>query len=178
MSLGVEKEQYLFLTYGRLGVTKGFQYLAGAISQVIREVPRARFVMVLSSYDRRMRKAVQEAIGQVPAGMYRLFDSVSRELLIEYIHAADCIVIPSLSEGFGFAAIEACIAGKTIVATNAGALPEVVYGRHIFVEPASNEELARGCIAASEGRTSYSEPGSFRWSDSIEKWAALFRSLQ
>lgn len=176
-SLGFEKNHYVYLAYGRLGITKGFEYLARAIPMVTQNIPRARFLLVFSGYDRRIRLMIRETLVQVPAEAYRLFDSISRELLIEYIQAADCIVVPSLSEGFGFVAIEACVVGRTVVATNVGALPEVVYGSHVFVEPESAEQLARGCIKAYEGKTSSAEPKDFRWEESVKKWADLFQSL-
>jgi len=54
---------------------------------------------------------------------------VSRSELPSYIAASDCIVVPSLSEGFGFAAAESCAMGKLIVASNVASLPEVVSGK-------------------------------------------------
>jgi D-inositol-3-phosphate glycosyltransferase len=176
-SLGFEKNQYLYLAYGRLGITKGFQYFAQAIPSIIQNVPQARFLLIFSGYDRRIRRMIREALVQVPVTTYRLFDAVSREVLIDYIHAADCIVVPSLSEGFGFAVIEACVAKKTVVATNVGAIPEVVYGSHVLVESGSAVQLARGCREAYEGRISHTGPRDFQWATSIEKWVALFRSL-
>ncbi|MGD0338000.1 MAG: glycosyltransferase family 4 protein [Bacteroidota bacterium] len=176
-SLGFGKGDFLYLAFGRLGVTKGFQYLARAIPEIIRQVPQARFLLIFFDYDRRIRREIGEALVKVTSNSYKLFDSVPRELLIDYIHAADCVVIPSLSEGFGFAALEACAAGTPLVATKAGALPEVVYGRHVLVEPASVEQLSEGCRRVFEGRTLYSEPKDFRWETSIEKWEIMFRSL-
>ncbi len=45
-----------------------------------------------------------------------------------YIKAADCVIVPSLAEGFGFAAAETCAMDVPLVATNTTSLPEVVSG--------------------------------------------------
>jgi D-inositol-3-phosphate glycosyltransferase len=176
-SLGFGKNDFLFFSYGRLGVTKGFQYLAHAIPDVVRQIPQARFLLLFSGYDRRIGREVDDVLAKISPEICGRVASVSREVLIDYIHAADCVAIPSLSEGFGFAALEACAAGVPLVVTRAGALPEVVYGSHVFVEPASAREIAEGCRQVFEGRASYTEPKDFRWETSIERWAEVLRSL-
>jgi len=50
----------------------------------------------------------------------------SRERIPQFISASDAIVVPSLWEGFGLAAIEAMRQGKAVCASAVDALPEVV----------------------------------------------------
>ena len=66
---------------------------------------------------------------------------MSRSELQSYIAASDCIVVPSLSESFGFAAAEACAMGKPIVASNVASLPEVVSARFILIEPGDTGKM-------------------------------------
>jgi glycosyltransferase involved in cell wall biosynthesis len=56
----------------------------------------------------------------------------------------DLVVLPSLSEGFGLAAIEAMIAGAPVLATTAGALPEIIRDgvTGMMVPPANPSALA------------------------------------
>ncbi|HBF20176.1 MAG TPA: hypothetical protein DDW81_08755 [Cryomorphaceae bacterium] len=43
-----------------------------------------------------------------------------------YINTADIVVVPSLSEGLPNVAVEACAAGKLVIATRVGGIPEVI----------------------------------------------------
>ena len=63
---------------------------------------------------------------------------------------ADLFVMSSVQEGLGTALLDALAEGKTVVATDCGGIPEIIYdgetGR--LVEPANPEALARGIIDA------------------------------
>jgi glycosyltransferase involved in cell wall biosynthesis len=83
-----------------------------------------------------------------------------QQLAAEYSHA-DVFCLPSLQEGFGIVFLEAMAAGKPIVASRAGAVPEVVkYG--YLAEPGKAEDLAAGIerlYSDSELRTWLGEMG-------------------
>jgi len=68
---------------------------------------------------------------------------VSDEDLVALYNAADLSVLPSLYEGFGLVALEAMACGVPVVASRAGALPEVIGDAGILVDNPTNEsELA------------------------------------
>lgn len=73
-------------------------------------------------------------------------EKISREDLILEYNRAEIAVVPSLFEGFGLPALEAMASGAALIATNAGALPEVVGGREdaggILVKPGDERALA------------------------------------
>ena len=175
--LGFRSDDFLFLTFGRTGVTKGFEHLVAAIPSVSAQIKNARFVLVLSGYDRRIWKNLQRAVDGYPPGICTLVPPVPRNVLAGYLDAADCVVIPSLSEGFGFSALEACNAGKIVVATDAGSLPEVVFGKHVFVKPGSAEEIARGCVRACRGEVEVTAAKSFSWGKAVGEYLQLYGDL-
>jgi glycosyltransferase involved in cell wall biosynthesis len=102
---------------------------------------------------------------------------MSRESLAAYVSAADCIVIPSLSEGFGFSALEACNANKIVVSTDAGSLPEVVFGKHVFVKPGSAQAIAEGCVKANRGEVSVTPAKLFSWEKAVGEYLKLYEEL-
>lgn len=74
---------------------------------------------------------------------------VSSEELVRHYRSASVVVVPSRYEGFGLPAVEAMACGTPVVATRAGALPEVLglTGGGILVDMESPEALARGVEA-------------------------------
>ncbi|MFQ5697311.1 MAG: glycosyltransferase family 4 protein [Myxococcota bacterium] len=76
----------------------------------------------------------------------RFEGKVSQAELERAYRRAAVVVVPSLFEGFGLPAIEALAAGTPVVATTAGALPEVIgrAGAGRLVAPGDAAALARG----------------------------------
>jgi len=60
------------------------------------------------------------------------------------LHALDAFVLPSLYEGFGIAILEAMAAGKAVIATKVGGIPEFVVPSEtgFLVEPGNVQALA------------------------------------
>jgi len=67
-----------------------------------------------------------------------------REDIPEVLRAYDVFVLPSLSEGFGLALMEAMTSGIPVIASNVGGVPEILHspGLGIMVSPSSVDELA------------------------------------
>ncbi|MEO5904557.1 MAG: glycosyltransferase family 1 protein, partial [Gemmatimonadaceae bacterium] len=62
--------------------------------------------------------------------------------LRHFYSAADCLVLPSFYEGFGLPVLEAMACGTAVIASNAGALPEVVADAGLLFDPHLPDELA------------------------------------
>jgi glycosyltransferase involved in cell wall biosynthesis len=55
---------------------------------------------------------------------------------------ADIFVLPSLLEGFGFPIVESMACGTPVIATNVGAIPEIIGTSGIVVSPQRPDQLA------------------------------------
>ncbi|MFZ2511297.1 MAG: glycosyltransferase, partial [Gordonia sp. (in: high G+C Gram-positive bacteria)] len=64
------------------------------------------------------------------------------EELAALLASAEIACVPSLYEGFSLPAVEAMSCGTPLVATRAGAIPEVVGDAAVLVEPRNAEGLA------------------------------------
>ena len=89
------------------------------------------------------RAALARAAGRAGVGDALAYAPVlPQERLAGLIRGARAVILPALSEGAGLGAIEAIACGTPVVATSVGALPEIVGGAGILVEPRDDDRLA------------------------------------
>ncbi len=117
------------------------------------------------------RASAREGVGDLLA----YAPALSIERFAALIAGARAVILPSISESAGLSAIEALAAGTPVVASAVGALPEIVAGAGILVEPRDPDRLAAAIGAAwtddglwtrlrAEALTR-SGPGRRTWSD-------------
>ncbi|MBR5419972.1 MAG: glycosyltransferase family 4 protein [Lachnospiraceae bacterium] len=128
------RDEFIFLYYGRPGRTKGIYVLEKAICLLkqrgIDAGSRVRFCFLLGKEPEKPRREfLRRMRDDGLRGVVRVRPSISREDLAECIKQADCVVVPSLTEGFGFSALETCQLGTDLIYSDGGSLPEVAYGR-------------------------------------------------
>lgn len=175
--LGFSVDDFIYLTYGRAGISKGVEFMVDAVPFILEKVSPAKFVFILTKSGDRTWRRIMDKFRRLPESYYRLLPGMSREELSDYLSVADCIVIPSLSEGFGLAAVEACTLKKRVVATDVGSLPEVVSGEYVLVKPGSPEALAEGCCRAFKGDVSYGPPKGFRWEKTVNQCRKIYGEI-
>ncbi len=136
------------LFVGRLAEKKGLQYLIKAFPQVLSHHPEARLLVVGDGPNRAELEALAKHL--------RLTDNVrfagaqsSEELRRSYL-SSRLFVVPSVvarsgdTEGLPVALLEAMAAGRPVIATSVGGIPEIVIpGRTgLLIEPRSPTALA------------------------------------
>ncbi|KKW19094.1 MAG: Glycosyl transferase group 1 [Parcubacteria group bacterium GW2011_GWF2_50_9] len=106
--------RYVVFGYGRPGTSKGFSYLLEAFPEIKRRIPNATLLLILSKdkqyaseIDRMRRRAKDLRID----GSVLIIDPKPYKELTIYAHMADCIVVPSITEGFGYTTLESCATG-------------------------------------------------------------------
>jgi glycosyltransferase involved in cell wall biosynthesis len=101
---------------------KGVLYLLQAMARLGSEVH-----LVLVDGGTPARVSAQDLIGQFGLeGRVQITGKIDRDELVRLYASAQVAIVPSLYEGFGFPAAEAMACQLPVVATTAGALPEVV----------------------------------------------------
>ena len=75
-------------------------------------------------------------------GRVRCTGYLDRPALKRCYDEARVLVLPSFHEGFGLPALEAMAAGVPVVASNRGALPEIVGDAGLLIDPADRRALA------------------------------------
>lgn len=175
--LAVGEDTFLCLYSGRPGYIKGLEYLIKAFPRIKETVPAARLLLLLARDPANKYREAVEALSRLPEDDIILRDPVPRDELPSYFQASDCVIIPSLNEGFGFTCVEACAMGRPVVVTRAGSLPEVVSGRFVIAEPADAGSLAEG--VARVFRCDYQETPEkrFSWDDSVDDHLQVYERL-
>jgi glycosyltransferase involved in cell wall biosynthesis len=127
--LQLPPDAFVYLYFGRPGPSKGVDTLVAAAAKVRRSLPHARLVLLLARDPANGYRKIRQQIGQLQLEDHVVVhDPVPREELPGWLLAADCVVVPSLSEGFGYSAVEAATLGCRVVATSGHAVEEVMKG--------------------------------------------------
>jgi len=168
-------EYVLYL--GTLQPRKDLNSLLQAWQLIEAEFPQVNLVIAGSQGKAFARKA------QIQGGE-RLFlpGYIPEERLAGLVASAVVLILPSLDEGFGLPTLEAMACGTPVIATQAGALPELVNGVGLLFKPGDFQALAqtlRRCLSEPDLRQTLVEAGlqqakRFSWHDSAERmWSVI-----
>ena len=143
---GIPEDTRVVLYYGRPGKTKGIQVYEKAIENLALtdRIPKdVKLCFVLGKEPENLRREFAQLIEKKKLTESVLIrDSVKRDELCACIAQADVVVVPSLTEGFGFSALEACQIGTPLIYSDGGSLPEVAYGKCLSFENRNHKQLA------------------------------------
>lgn len=173
-------DEHLFFFTGRPGVSKGLPVLLKALSHVVKQCPKVHLLAIVS-HAPAVRKGLEQAkqlISDLQLEQYVTLEKpVPYNQLPGIMKCADTVVVPSLSEGFGFVAAEACALGRPVIATDNASLPEVVSGKTLLVPPRDETALADAMLRAVRGDYLVIPPRRFPLSDNLDQHLALYSRI-
>jgi alpha-1,3-rhamnosyl/mannosyltransferase len=115
-------------------------------------------------------------------GRVELAGHVDRSALAALYRGAEALVFPSRYEGFGLPVLEAMASGTPVVATTAGAIPEVAGDAAVLVQPGDAVTLAGGIERALADRERLIRAGLeqaqlYSWTETARRTLAVYREL-
>jgi len=151
----------VILFVGRLARRKGVkQFVEKSLARIVRHMPDVCFVIVgdnptesLTCQDDILSEIVATIDEMKLQNHARLLGTLSDDEVVKLYQLCDVVVLPALAspddvEGFGIVLLEAAAAGKPVVATRVGGIPESVEdGKSgVLVEPDDHDGLSRALI--------------------------------
>ncbi len=147
--LNIPDDTLLVGEIGRVTEIKGYEDLVRAAVAVKKAIPNVTFIGVGGKsrsdavYEQKILKLINS---------YNLQDSFKligyRDDVSDIMSALDLLVLPSHSEAFGRVLVEAMAAGKPVIGTTVGGIPEIIEDgvTGLLVPPGSPDNLAQAII--------------------------------
>lgn len=170
--------KFTYTYFGRLGVSKGLNLLLDAAQDLKKILPNTVLQLIIPKSPAPFYKDVLDTIHKNNLTDYIVLrHHLSFEELKTAILQSDCVVIPSYSEGFCFAAVETMALGVPIISSHQTALKEVIGGKHIKMEAMTKEALVRAAQQAKRGEWEETPLRQFHLRDTVQRYVELYQKL-
>lgn len=131
----------VILFVGRLVEDKGVKYLLQAFSEVVKEIPDVKLVIVGKGPQERELRRLQKSLGLTR--VYFL-GTVANKFMPNIYAGCDVLVLPSIREPFGNVVIEAMAVGKPVIGSYVGGMKDtIVHGvTGYHVQPKNSGQIS------------------------------------
>jgi len=177
-----DKKQKVVLYLGRITFQKGPDYFVAAAKKVLEKMSDVKFIMV---GDGDMTKRMIEYAAYLGIGHKVFFTKFLRGSNVKRVYQmADLYVMPSVSEPFGIAALEAMKNNVPILISKQSGVAEVLRNA-LKVNFWDVQEMADKITAVLKhqplremlAENGYNEAGKFRWEKSAAKINEIYRQV-
>jgi glycosyltransferase involved in cell wall biosynthesis len=182
-ALKVDRPYLLFV--GNLKPHKNLGRLLRAFA-LLRQRGRTDHALLLVGDDRTRRQAVLDDCKRLGVSeSVRHVPWAPEDLLPQLYRAADVVVMPSTSEGFGFPVLEAMACGTAVACSAASSLPEVGGDAVEYFDPYSVEEMAAAIervlcspgLQAEMREKGLRQSARFTWEECARKHLEVYRRV-
>jgi len=177
----------IVLFFGRPGVAKWLEDVIQSIPGAVQHNPDIHYVLIVPQDTKKKAGIIRSTIDasdydhimQAYSSNITSLPGAKGELLKQWIQTADLVVLPSHAEWFGFAIAEVCAMKKPLITTNVAAIPEVVSGDIMFVEPGSPRQIAQMVTDyfAGNAPVQHIPEKTFTWNACISTVVEVYKQL-
>jgi len=169
---------FTYTYYGRLGISKGLNLLIKAADIIRMNHPHSQFKMIIPKTPKALYGIVHSKIKTLGLEDHIIMlHELPQDELIKEIKTSHCVVIPSYSEGFCYAAVETSALGVPIISSDQTALKETVTGKCIKMERMDVPSLVRAIEAAMNEEWEMVEPKTFHLEENTKSYVKLYEQL-
>lgn len=173
------KDKFRILFVGGIGQRKGIKYLLDAV----KKLDSSNIILKIAGPVIGSGRAFRSY-----SGYYNYLGTLGTDQVIKAMHESDCLVLPSLFEGFGLVIPEAMATGMPVIASTSSAAPEIIReGIDGFLaEPADTDGLAAKLEwllknrkkAVKMGENARERVKAFSWDRHIERLKHLLEIVE
>lgn len=183
----IDDSDPVVLYLGRLAPYKGVHFLISAIPEILKELPRTKFI--ISGAKRYDTLDLLKMTTQLHVEKSVVFTGYIPSQDIPDLYATcDVFCYPSLWEGFGLPPVEAQACGKPVVAFKTCALPEVIEDKQtgLLVTPKNSTALANATLSLLHDDEQRSRMGIrgrnrvqrlFSWDEAVENTLSVYQQV-
>ena len=170
-----EPPLFTFTYFGRLRVSKGIFILLDASRGFFAENKNFKLKLIVPKKPLADLKKILRIIENYKLTPYiELYHNLSTINLRNELIRSSCIIIPSYTEGFCFAAAEVIAMNIPVISSDIGALKEVVSGKFIKMERLNASSLYKAMIKAKNNEWNVSAVKKFELFDCVRNYTALY----
>lgn len=176
----------------RLIVTKhlrpiyGITYLLRALAMIYQAHPDIELILLGDGEQREELEQLAVTLGITD--IVSFVGSKGQTEVVQYLHSSHIAVMPSISESFGVAALEAQATGLPVIASDVGGIPEAVKDGEtgLLVNPGDSKALARAImylidnpdlqIMMGKKGVNFVE-NNYSWSRSVRNMDSIYRQI-
>ncbi|MDO4713862.1 MAG: glycosyltransferase [bacterium] len=134
------------LYFGHTGISKGIDILIAMIPEILQTFPDLQLILncIPAKRTAEILQGIEEMRADLPleqAKRLQVWTGMEKEKLRALVGAVDCVIAPSLSEGFGSVHTETLSLGTPLITTAVASLPEVVGGKVVLIPPGDGQAI-------------------------------------
>ncbi len=131
------------LCVGQLQPRKNNIALLSAFASIAPDFPDLTLVFVGRPVSAEYMVSLQNAVAEAGLDGRVVFLHAADNILLRRLYTrAECLIYPSLFEGFGLPVLESMQCGVPVITSNTSSLPEVAGEAGLLVDPRSHDDLA------------------------------------
>lgn len=179
VQFGMEKKKkYDFIYFGRLANSKGIELLLPSFDKILAQYNHAKVAIAYGSSKPNIEMSLKRWYeNNKNKNRISIFYQIDFDELMNLISSSKAVVIPSLMEGFCFAAVEAMAVGTPIVSSGQWALAEVVNAKHITMKEYSVQGLTNALNRALNGDWDWKPKQKFELANTTQSYIKLYNEL-
>ncbi|MCF6171094.1 MAG: glycosyltransferase family 4 protein [Bacteroidales bacterium] len=169
---------FTFAFFGRPGVSKGLDILLPAAAMFFSDNPDTKLKLIIPSRPKASYRKVMSQLKKLEiSGQTDVLSDLNHEELKSQLCSSHCVVIPSYSEGFSFAAAETVAMGIPVISSDKGALKETVSGKFIKMKSLTTEALCDALRQAQKKGWTISSVRRFELDTQVKSYEQLYSSM-
>lgn len=148
------KEKTIIIN-GRMSPEKGIEYGVKGCLKFLKNNPEYKLVLFSGDFPFGNKNIIKDKIEYIlePHGLFdrtKFLDNVKWSQISKLLTKSSIVILPSLFESFGIAALETMASGTYLIATSVGNIPNLVQDTAVLVKPKSAKDIQDALNSISE----------------------------